>query len=98
MRSIQDRFFNAMPIRVKRSSDWVAPALAGLAVGVAVGVGIGLLYAPSTGDAARHRLREGAARMRHKAANIAQKARHQLSAAAREQAETPLPVAVPEAA
>jgi gas vesicle protein len=77
--NIQDRFFKAVPLRVKRTTDWTLPAIAGLGLGIGLGVCIGLLYAPSTGETARLRLREGASRMRDKAAELATKAKGQLS-------------------
>jgi gas vesicle protein len=80
--NIQDRFFHAMPIRVKRTTDWSLPLIAGFGVGVTVGVCIGLLTAPSTGETARLRLREGASRMRDKASQLASKAKGQLATSA----------------
>jgi gas vesicle protein len=79
--NIQDRLFRAIPIKVKSRTDWALPALAGFGVGVALGVGIGLLSAPYTGESARHRLRESASRVRERAADIALKAKRQLSSA-----------------
>jgi YtxH-like protein len=76
--NIQDRFFDVLPFKRKSAADWILPAVTGLSVGIAVGVGLGLLYAPSTGEEARVRLREGASRMKERAAGLAGKARAQL--------------------
>ena len=83
--NIQDRFFDVMPLRRKSSTDWVLPAALGLGVGIAFGVGIGLLYAPSTGEDARHRLREGASRVKEKAADFASRAKHQIASTVEQQ-------------
>ena len=77
--NIQDWFYDVAPFRRRRTPDWVLPATAGLALGLALGVGVGLLSAPSTGEEARHRLREGASRVKDRAAHLASKARRQLS-------------------
>ncbi len=78
--NIQDRFFDVVPFKRKSAADWILPALAGLGVGLlAVGVGVGLLYAPATGEEARHRLREGASRVKDRAAVLAGRAKRQLA-------------------
>jgi gas vesicle protein len=76
---IKTWFDDVMPIRRKRASDWILPACAGLGLGVAAGIGIGLLFAPTPGEEARHRLREGASRMKDRAARLASKAASQVS-------------------
>jgi gas vesicle protein len=83
--NIQDRFFDALTFKRKSAADWVLPALAGLGVGLVAGVGLGLLYAPSTGEEARVRLREGASRMKERAAGFAGRARAELSSGERVQ-------------
>ena len=80
--NIQDRFFDALPFKRKGAADWILPAVAGLGLGLAAGVSFGLLYAPSTGEQARLRLREGASRVKDRAAGLAEKARTQISGAA----------------
>jgi hypothetical protein len=83
--NIQDWFYDVAPLRRRRSPDWVLPAAAGLGIGLALGIGIGLLSAPSTGEEARQRLREGASRVKDRAAHLAARARGQI-AGPREQA------------
>jgi gas vesicle protein len=77
--NIKNWFSDMMPFQRKRASDWILPAVAGLGIGVAAGLGIGLLYAPSTGDEARLRLRERASRVKDRAAELATKARGHIS-------------------
>jgi hypothetical protein len=72
-------FYDVAPFQRKSAADWVGPAAAGLGIGLAVGIGVGLLCAPATGEEARLRLREGASRVRDRAANLASRARHQLA-------------------
>jgi hypothetical protein len=72
-------FDDIVPLRRKRASDWILPACAGLGIGLAAGVGIGLLFAPSTGEEARLRLREGASRMKDRATRLAARAASQVS-------------------
>jgi gas vesicle protein len=84
--NITDWFYDVAPFQRKRTPDWVLPAVAGVGIGLAAGIGIGLLYAPSTGEEARLRLREGASRVKDRAAGFAAKARSQLKSAATEQA------------
>jgi gas vesicle protein len=79
---IKDWFFDVVPYKRKSSADWILPALAGVGLGLAAGVGLGLLIAPSTGEEARLRLREGASRVKDRAAGLAEKARTQISGAA----------------
>ena len=80
--NIRDRFFDVLPFKRKSAADWILPAAAGLGVGLAVGVGIALLYAPSTGEEARLRLREGAFRVKERAAGLAERAKAQISSTA----------------
>jgi gas vesicle protein len=47
-------------------------------MGLAAGVGIGLLFAPSTGEEARLKLREGASRMKDRATKLAARAASQV--------------------
>jgi gas vesicle protein len=77
--NIKEWLSDNMPVRRRRASDWILPALAGLGVGIAAGVGIGLLYAPSTGEEARLRLRERASRVKDRAADLAARARSQIA-------------------
>ncbi len=79
---IKDWFLDALPVKRKSSADWILPALTGLGVGLAAGIGLGLLVAPSTGEEARLRLREGAFRVKERAAGLAEKARTQISSTA----------------
>jgi len=79
---IQDWFLDAVPFKRKSSVDWILPACVGLGLGLAAGVGLGLLIAPSTGEEARLRLREGASRVKERAADLADKARAQISSTA----------------
>jgi gas vesicle protein len=80
--NIQDRLFDALPFKRKGPADWILPAIAGLGLGLAAGVSFGLLYAPSTGEQARLRLREGASRVKDRAAVLAGRAKRQLAATA----------------
>jgi gas vesicle protein len=80
--NIQDRFFDALPFKRKGAADWILPAVAGLGLGLAAGVSFGLLYAPSTGEQARLRLRESASRVKDRAAVLDGKAKRQLAATA----------------
>jgi gas vesicle protein len=80
--NIKSWFFDVVPFKRKSPIDWILPAVAGLGVGMAAGVGIGLLYAPSTGEEARLRLRERASRMKDRAAGLAERAKGQLSSTA----------------
>jgi hypothetical protein len=79
--NVMDWFYGAVPFQRKRATDWIFPACAGLGVGLAVGIGVGLLYAPAPGDEARRRLREGASRVKGRAADLASRARGQLASA-----------------
>jgi gas vesicle protein len=80
--NIKDWFYDVAPFQRRSAVDWILPGLAGMGFGLAVGVGIGLLYAPSTGEEARLRLREGASRMRERASDLAAKAKNQITASA----------------
>jgi gas vesicle protein len=80
--NLQDRFFDVVPFKRKSAADWILPAVAGLGLGLAAGVGFGLLYAPSTGQEARLRLRERASRVKDRAAVLAGKAKRQLTVTA----------------
>jgi gas vesicle protein len=77
--NIKDRFFDVVPFKRKSTADWILPAIAGMGIGIVAGVGLGLLYAPSTGEEARLRLREGASRVKNRAAVLAGKAKRQLA-------------------
>jgi gas vesicle protein len=66
--NIEDWFLDVLPFKRKTSADWILPAIVGLGVGAAIGAGVGLLLAPNTGEEMRLRLREGAYRMRNRAA------------------------------
>ena len=76
---IKNWFDDVVPFRRKRATDWILPACAGLGMGLLAGVGIGLLFAPSTGEEARLRLREGASRVKDRAASLAARAKHDLA-------------------
>jgi hypothetical protein len=76
---IKNWFDDVVPVRRKRATDWILPACAGLGLGVLAGVGIGLLFAPATGEEARLRLREGAYRVKDRAASLAARAKHQVA-------------------
>ena len=80
---IKDWFLDAVPFKRKSAADWILPAVAGLGLGIAAGVGLGLLVAPSTGEEARLRLRQGASRVKERAVVLADKARAQISSTAR---------------
>jgi gas vesicle protein len=86
--NITDWFYDVMPYQRKRTLDWVLPAVAGVGIGLAAGIGIGLLCAPSTGEEARLRLREGASRVKDRAASLAAKARSQIAGAERSTASS----------
>jgi gas vesicle protein len=73
--------FDVLPHR-RRASTWALPALGGLAVGLAAGIGIGILYAPQTGEEARLKLREGAYRVKDRAAELAARAKDRIGATA----------------
>jgi gas vesicle protein len=77
--NISDWFEDVLPIQRKTTAAWALPALLGLGVGIAAGVGLGMLYAPSTGEEARHKLREGATRAKEKAGELAERARDRIS-------------------
>ncbi len=79
---IKDWFIHAVPFKRKRAADWILPGIAGLGLGIAAGIGLGLLVAPGAGEEARLRLREGASRVRERAAVLADKARAQISSSA----------------
>jgi hypothetical protein len=87
--NITDWFYDVTPFPRKRTFDWVLPAVAGVGIGLAAGIGIGLLCAPSTGEEARLRLREGASRMKDRAATLAAKARRQIAGVERSAASAP---------
>lgn len=78
---IKDWLFDVVPYRRKRAADWILPAVAGLGVGLAAGLAFGMLYAPATGEEARLRLREGASRVKDRAAHLASRAKDQVSSA-----------------
>jgi gas vesicle protein len=80
--NISDWFFEAVPFKRRSAVDWVLPALGGLGVGLVVGFGAGLLYAPTPGEEARLRLKEGASRVKDKAVDLADKAKSRLSSTA----------------
>jgi gas vesicle protein len=82
--SMQDWFLDVLPYRRKSSADWIVPAFMGLGVGVAIGAGIGLLLAPTTGEEARLKLREGASRVRERAAGLAGRAKDRAAETAEE--------------
>ena len=75
-------FEDLLPIRRKRTTDWVIPALAGLGVGIAAGIGVGVLLAPESGEEMRYRLREGAHRMKARAGELAQRTKSQVASTA----------------
>lgn len=79
--NVTDWFYGVVPFERKRATNWIFPACAGLGLGLAVGIGIGMLYAPTPGDEARRRLREGASRVKGRAADLASRAKGQLEAA-----------------
>jgi gas vesicle protein len=79
--NIPDWFEDVLPIKRKSAADWALPALLGLAAGIAVGAGLGLLYAPSTGEETRLKLRRGATRAKEKAGEIAERAKDRISSA-----------------
>ena len=74
------RWFDIVTFRRKRSADWLLPAAAGLGVGMLAGVGLGIFFAPQTGEEARMKLRQGAVRVKEKAADLAGRARSQVAA------------------
>jgi len=80
--NIQDQFFDVLPFKRKSAVDWILPAAAGFGIGLAVGVGAALLYAPSTGEEARLRLKEGAFRVKERAAGLAERAKAQIASTA----------------
>jgi gas vesicle protein len=82
--NLKDHFLDLLPVKRKSAADWILPALAGLGVGIAVGACLGALYAPSTGEEARLRLREGAARIKEKAQSLADRARSRVETASDE--------------
>jgi len=79
MMNLTDWLEDVLPIKRKTAADWALPALLGLGFGIAAGVGIGMLYAPSTGEEARHKLREGAVRAKEKAGELAERAKDRIS-------------------
>ena len=80
--SIQDWFVDVVPYKRKSSADWIVPAFMGFGVGLAIGAGVGLLLAPTTGEEARLKLREGANRVRDRAAGLAGRAKDRAAEAA----------------
>ncbi|WP_437733857.1 YtxH domain-containing protein [Sorangium sp. So ce1335] len=54
------------PYRRRSSLDWIVP----VAVGLGLGIGVGVLVAPTSGDEARRRLRDGAGRLRERAGRM----------------------------
>jgi gas vesicle protein len=72
--NIADWFLDAVPYKRKTSADWIVPAFVGLGVGIAIGAGVGLLLAPSTGEEMRLKLREGAYRVKDRAADLVDRA------------------------
>jgi gas vesicle protein len=82
--NLKHEFFDLLPVKRKSTADWILPALAGLGVGIAVGACLGALYTPSTGEEARLRLREGAAKLKEKAQNLATRAKGRVETASEE--------------
>jgi gas vesicle protein len=72
--NIADWFLDGVPYKRKSSADWIVPVFVGLGVGVAIGAGVGLLLAPSTGEEMRLKLREGAYRVKNRAADLVDRA------------------------
>jgi gas vesicle protein len=72
--NIADWFLDVVPFKRKSSADWIVPVFVGLGVGVAIGAGVGLLLAPSTGEEMRLKLREGAYRVKNRAADLVDRA------------------------
>jgi gas vesicle protein len=72
--NIADWFLDVVPYKRKSSADWIVPVFVGLGVGVAIGAGVGLLLAPSTGEEMRLKLREGAYRVKNRAADLVDRA------------------------
>jgi gas vesicle protein len=85
---IKDQVLDVIPFQWRTSStEWILPAFVGLGVGVAIGAGVGLLLAPTTGEEARLRLREGAYRVKDKAAELAGRAKERAADAAEQARE-----------
>ena len=86
--NIKHEFFDLLPVKRKSAADWMLPALAGLGVGVCVGVCVGALYAPTTGEEARLRLRErvreGKNRLKEKAQTLAERTKSRVENASEE--------------
>jgi gas vesicle protein len=80
--NIKDRFFDVIPLKRRSAADWIVPSVLGLGVGFVAGVGVGLLYAPETGEEVRLRLREGAFRVKERAASLAERAKEQVASKA----------------
>lgn len=78
-RYLTDSFFDALPIRRRRSTDWILPSALGVGFGVAAGVGIGLLLAPRAGVETRERLRAQTENFRLKARDFADRAKGQIA-------------------
>ncbi len=78
------RWFDVVTFRRTRPTDWMIPAAVAMGIGVVAGVGIGMLFAPQSGEEARLKLRAGAARVKEKAADLAERARNQVSSASNE--------------
>jgi gas vesicle protein len=85
--SIQDWFLDVLPVKRKTSTDWIAPAFAGLGLGIAIGAGVALLLTPTTGEEARLKLREGANRVKDRAAGLAGRAKDRAAETAGEARE-----------
>jgi hypothetical protein len=82
--NINDWFLDVLPFKRKTSADWIVPVIVGLGVGVAIGAGVGLLLAPTTGEEARLKLREGAHRVKDRAADLADRAKDRIAKTADE--------------
>lgn len=80
--NIKASLFDLVPFKRKSALDWVVPTAVGAGIGLVAGVAIGLLYAPETGEEARLHLREGAYRVKERAASLAEKAKDRLSSTA----------------
>lgn len=78
---LKDYLQDIVPIKRRRSTDWIVPAAGGLALGLVAGIGAGMLMAPESGDAMRFRLRRGAHLAKERAEDLARRARGQAAAA-----------------